>query len=292
MDLIIIIRQTYPACSSLQTLTVDMEHISTLKVLAFRTIFQCVLRKWKFNLPTAFFVMSYLDGIIPEGIIEDMFHLIEARNGQITQIIHLFSYDPTTLAECLNNMARIRPHIWFSRRPLQFVRTRLMTYLFSDSLKSASSNILPYINCCKPDFILGEVKHTIVLKFDNIKFENDKYLLNHMRMRKIVFHFPKNFDLPNFIPSLYTSLKLARESGIQPQPMFIDDAFHFKPSNKSTLFMSYTHKCPSCYNATFRYNCITQKRRNRTFIKSKKIRKKICECIFCTNLKYRNIKFP
>ena len=269
-----------------------MNRIATLKVIAFRTIFQCVLRKWKFNLPTAFFVLSWLDGLVPERLIEDMFQLIEARNGQIKQIIHLYSYDPTTLAECLNNISRIRPHIWFTRRPIMFVRKRLMTYLFSDSLKSATSHILPHINCCEPNLILGEVKHTIVLKFDNIKFENDTYLLNHMRMNKIVFNFPKNFDLPNF-PSLYTSLKFARDNGIRPQPIFIDDSFHVKPSNKSTLFMSYTHKCPSCYSPTFRYNCITQKHRNRTFIKRKKKSKtKICECIFCTNIKYRNIKFP
>ena len=262
-----------------------------LQVIAFRTIFLHVLRKWNFNLPTTFFVLSSLKGVVPDHLIEEMFSLIEATNGSITQTIHLYSYDPTLLQECLSNMITITDHVCYELRPIEFVRKRVKTYLFADCLKSVRTHIASHINFCLKNVLCG-VMHSVELKFDKLTFRNDKYVLNHKHMKEIVFNFPKNFDLPKFVPSLYTSLKDARENNIQPQPRFIDDLFHIKPSNKNCLFMSFTFSCPSCHGNTFNYNCLTQKLVNKTFDYHKTIRKVICECISCTNVEYRAIDFP
>ena len=152
-----------------------------LQVIAFRTIFQVVLRKWKFNLPTAFFVMSSLDGLVPDHIIEEMFSMIQAKNGQISQTIELLSYDPEKLTQYLANMINIRTHILFLRKPLQYVRSRYMTYLFSDILKCVRSHIVPHIDCNLKSVLRGVI-HTVELTFDTLMFENDTYVLNHKQM--------------------------------------------------------------------------------------------------------------
>ena len=202
--------------------------------------------------------MSTLNGIVPENLIEDMFCLIEAKNGEITQTIHLYSHDPTRLVEHLSHMISIRDFILFQRRPIQFVRTRYMIYLFADCLKSVGGHITPHINSYLMT-VLPEMMHTVELNFDYIRFENDLYILNHNRMNRIIFYFPKNFDLPECSPSLFTSLNLARRTSIQPQPKFIDDEFHVKATNKCSLFMSFTFSCPCCHNSIYKYNSVSEK---------------------------------
>ena len=262
-----------------------------LEVIAFRTIFQAVLKKWRYNLPTAFFVMCSLEGLIPDQIVENMFGLIEGEYGEIKQTIVLFSYDPSRLAGMLSNMMNLRTHVQFLRRPIHFERTRFMSYLFSDVLKSVRGHVVPHIDRPTRNVLRG-VRHTIKLTFKSLRFENDTYTLNHKGMTSIVFHFPKIFDLPKFSPSLYTALKYARSFNVQPQPKFVDENCHVKLSARNSLFMSYTYACPSCSNAIFEYNCISQRYIIRSFDHHDLIRKKLCECICCTKEKYRNIKFP
>jgi hypothetical protein len=264
---------------------------ATLEVIAFRTMFQVILKKVNYNLPTAFLIMSSLEGIVPHHIVEKMFGLIEANREQIKQTIRLFSQDPSRLADYLSHMLNIRNHIIFQRRPIIFERTRYVTKLFSDCLKSVSGHVLPHIQCNTKSVLRG-LTHKIELCFESIRFQNDNYILNHKQMNKIIFGFPKNFDLSMCATTLYTSLREARSRNIQPQPKFVDDEFHVKISSRHVLLMSFTYRCPSCYNVIFDYNCISQKYVNKTFDIRQIMDRVMCECICCTKDTYTPFQFP
>jgi hypothetical protein len=262
-----------------------------LQVIAFRTIFQIFLKKCKYNLPTTFLAVCSLNEIIPAHIINAMFCLIEAKRGQIKQTIHLYSYNPNRLAEYLNDISTIRCYISFSKRPMQLVRTRDRIYLFSDTLKSVTGHISPHINCTQ-NLLSGGITHSIQLNFETLKFENDTYCLNHRHMKEINFYFPKNFDTPALCPDLYVTLRKARNENIQPQPRFSDDDFHVKQVTRSSLFMSYTYRCPSCANTIFDYNCMSQKSVNKSFLRQQSVYELICDCLCCTRATYKPSKFP
>ena len=270
--------------------TINKMKPATLEVIAFRTMFQVVLKKVNFNLPTAFLIMSCLDQLIPNHIVEKMFSLIETERGQITQTIQLMSCDPNRLAEHLSHMLNIRNHILF-RRPILFQRTRYVSKLFNDCLKSVAGHILPHINVNTKTILRGLI-HTIQLDFDSMRFQNDTYILNHRQMTKIIFGFPKNFDMTLTAPTLYRALRDARKRNIKPQPKFVDDEFHVKLSNRHVLLMSFTYKCPCCFNDIFDYNCLSQKFNNKTFDTREFMGRPMCQCISCIEDTYMPINFP
>jgi hypothetical protein len=251
-----------------------------------------------YNLPTTFFVLCSMTHLIPENVLEKMFNMIQASKGQITQTIHLYSYDPCRLSAYLSDMLIIRPFINFRRRPMQFVRSRNKIFLFADTLKSLNLSIAPHIDC-ELRKVLRDVTHTIQLSFRNLKFENDRYILNHKHMHTMNFFFQKNFDIIKksdvikFSPTLFTALIYAREMNIQPQPRFSDDSFHLKPTSKCNLFMSFTYKCPSCHSDIFDYNSISQKFINKNFDDHERlVSNLVCECLYCIDYTFKNHKFP
>jgi hypothetical protein len=262
-----------------------------LQVLSFRLIFQIFLRKYRYNLPTTFLALSCLEPWIPDGVVENMFSMIKARHEKIKQTIQIISNDPNRLSELLLDIPSVAEHLFFLRRPMIFIRERQVCYVFADLIRSVSGDILPHFEFSNNKGLVVACNHTVQLSFESLVFEDDSYILNHREMRKITFYFPKNFDLPKCYPSLFTSLKLARESNVRPQPRFSDDHFHVKPVSRYNLFMSFTFSCPSCHNTIFDYNCLKQKNIIKTFEICNNDAAN-CNCICCKKEVYKQFNFP
>ena len=174
-----------------------------LQVIAFRTIFQVMLRKWNFNLPTTFLAVCSLNPLIPDNVIENLFGLIKAKKGKIIQTIHLYSFNPCRLLSYLSNSQSIMRRLSFLSRPMIYTREREMIFLFVDLLKSVTGFIEPNIDC-NVKHVLPYITHTVELVFESLCFENDSYFFNHKQMKKKKNYFPKNFDLPKNLPNGYT----------------------------------------------------------------------------------------
>lgn len=253
---------------------------SILLHITYKFIFQVVFKNLDFNLPRTFFVLSTLR-LIPQDITKNIFSQILAKDGQVRQIISLYSYNPNRLKKYIKTIPIMRWFFVLNKTPIKFRLMKKTRHIFLYRLKSVERDFMSYFG---GNGLICKISHIIRIQFSQINIGNETLLI-HNKMNNIYFNFPVNFDMPFFCSNLFEALISAGKEKIVPQPLFIDDRNHVISEEKNKLHLSYTYSCPSCEENIFEYNSLSQQCKKK-FQWKKEFAMRICRCEMCTKRVY------
>jgi hypothetical protein len=248
---------------------------------------ESILEAWQFNIPLTFLILSSIS-IIPSHITETMFSQINAKRGFVSQSITFFSYNPVGLRRYIRAVPVVRTLFNMKRKPIQYRGSKGVSDVFMHSLKSVRGTFLPFLPCNVNSVISGIV-HEVEIDFMSLKLENLKLHI-HNEVKKIIFRFPFNYDMPKCCPNLFDCLQDVRKKNISLQPLFVDDRQHVRLSDTNRIDLTYTYKCPNCKHDIYEYNCITQKYKNASFECDKV--EGVCKCKMCRKHRFKNPHLP